>query len=93
MGIAMDIDFAAEAWLGDCQYCLVDEDQMLFYTPINEEMSAVQYASQDMLDARSDMEASVREGSAIRRLEPPPPDPSPTPVPPAPEPNPPSPEE
>ena len=43
-GIAMEFEFAAEAWLGGCQYCLVDEDQMLFYTPLNEEMSAVQYA-------------------------------------------------
>ncbi|MDI6718211.1 MAG: hypothetical protein QMD46_01180 [Methanomicrobiales archaeon] len=40
----MEFEFAAEAWLGGCQYCLVDEDQMLFYTPLNEEMSAVQYA-------------------------------------------------
>ncbi len=51
-GIAMDIELATEAWLGDCQYCLVDEDQMLFYTPINEEMSAVQYAPRRGADAR-----------------------------------------
>ena len=33
----MDIESVDEVWLSDCQYCMVDEEQMLFFSPIYEE--------------------------------------------------------